>query len=343
MIRVLITDDSVFMRTILKDIFDRDPHIDVVGTAANGIEALEKISELNPDVVTLDIRMPQMDGISTLEAIQALNSRPKVLMLSTLTSEDAELTKTALELGADDFVLKPRNIAKVRGLEQEITGKIKNLFRFSAYTGSKKSAEEAAEYVVVIGSSAGAPTMLDWIVSSLPAGLNAGIVITQHMPDGFTKPFADRLDRISRLQVKETENGGLIRKGSVLISKAGQHSVITKTLLAAGTPGGKIVHSNAPAIHGVRPAVDMTFSSAARTYGSRTAAILLSGMGHDGGDGMQEVHATGGHTIAVREEDCLVYGMIRTALERGAVDEIVPLKLLPYRIVEIVDAMEAKA
>ncbi len=194
MIRVLIVDDSLFIRTILRDLLKGDPEIEVVGTAVNGIDALEKIAELNPDVVTLDIEMPRMGGLEVLETLQGQAARPKILVLSTLTSRNADMTHQALRLGADDFMLKPKDIPNVRGIERELVQKIRNLLRLPRVQKQTEIAHKDAETVVVIGSSAGGPPMLDVLLSGLPADLPAAVVITQHMPEGFTASLAERLN-----------------------------------------------------------------------------------------------------------------------------------------------------
>ncbi|MDD3407245.1 MAG: chemotaxis-specific protein-glutamate methyltransferase CheB [Methanomicrobium sp.] len=339
MIRVLIVDDSVFMRTVLTDILKTDSSIEIVGTAEDGIKALKQIEVLSPDVVTLDIQMPNMDGIEMLENLRSNDNPPKILMLSTLTSKDAELTKRALDLGADDFMLKPRNLGKIRGIETELITKIKHLVTIPAVTKKAKIAGKPADKIVLIGSSAGGPPMLDSIVSALKPELNAAVIITQHMPAGFTASLAERLNRISSLEVKETENGDILQAGKIFVSKGGFHSIISATIDNSGKIGGKITLSKAPPVHAVRPAVDKTFSSAPKVYGSKIVAAILSGMGSDGGEGMAAIKNAGGKTIVVREEDCLVYGMARSALERNCVDRVLPLKSIPRELMKSVSEM----
>jgi two-component system chemotaxis response regulator CheB len=332
MIRVLVVDDSVFMRTILAELLAKDPDIEVVGTACDGREALMKADELAPDVMTLDVQMPRMDGLATLEALSSRKNAPRVLMLSSLTSNDAEITKKALSLGADDFMLKPRNLSILRTIEPELTTKVKHLLSIPVVETPRRSPDEPAECVVVIGSSAGGPPMLDVLVSSLKPDLRASCVITQHMPEGFTVALAQRLNRVSALPVHESESGEILKNGSILVSRGGYHTVISGTLSSAGTRLGRVIHSRSPPMHAVRPAVDKTLASAAKTFGNKTVAVLLSGMGSDGGEGMRAVREAGGTTMVVREEDCLVYGMARSALERDGVDRVVPFKALPGEI-----------
>ena len=336
MIRVLIVDDSLFIRTILRDMLKGSPDIEVIGTAVNGIDALKKISELEPDAITLDIEMPRMGGLEVLEALQGMSPRPKVLVLSTLTSRQAEMTHRALRLGADDFMLKPRDIQNVKGIEKELIQKIRNLVVLPTAVKPIGTRRNAADTVVLIGSSAGGPPMLDTLLSALPAELPAAVIVTQHMPEGFTASLAERLNRVSHLPVKETENGDTLEAGVILVSKAGYHTVISGEYAGAGRKYGRVVHSTAPPLHAVRPAVDKTFSSAARVFGPRTVSVILSGMGCDGGEGTLAVKTAGGTTMVCAEEDCLVYGMARSALARNCVDKVVPLKNLAHEIARTV-------
>jgi len=339
MIRVLIVDDSLFIRTILRDLLKDSPDIEIVGTAVNGIDALAKIADLKPDVVTLDIEMPRMNGLEVLEALRKERVRPKVIVLSTLTSRQADMTHRALRLGADDFMLKPRDVPNVRGIERELIQKIKNLVSLPAVVRSSTAPKGKADAVVLIGSSAGGPPMLDSLLSALPADLPAAVVVTQHMPEGFTASLAERLNRVSPLPVRETANGDTLQTGTVLIAKAGYHTVISGVYAGAQKTAGRVVHSTAPPLHAVRPAVDMTFTSAARVFGPRTVSVILSGMGSDGGEGMLALKNAGGSTMVCAEEDCLVYGMARSALARNCVDRVVPLKNLASEIARAVSRL----
>lgn len=339
MIRVLIVDDSLFIRTILRDLLKNSPDIEIVGTAVNGIDALAKIADLKPDIVTLDIEMPRMNGLEVLEALRKERVRPKVIVLSTLTSRQADMTHRALRLGADDFMLKPRDVPNVRGIERELIQKIKNLVSLPVIVRSSEVQKGKADAVVLIGSSAGGPPMLDAVLSALPADLPAAVVVTQHMPEGFTASLAERLNRVSPLPVRETANGDTLQTGTVLIAKAGYHTVISGVYAGAQKTAGRVVHSTAPPLHAVRPAVDMTFTSAARVFGPRTVSVILSGMGSDGGEGMLALKNAGGSTMVCAEEDCLVYGMARSALARDCVDRVVPLKNLASEIARAVSRL----
>jgi len=336
MIRVLVVDDSLFIRTILRDMLKGSPDIEVVGTAVNGIDALAKIADLKPDVVTLDIEMPRMGGLEVLEALRQESTRPKIIVLSTLTSRHADMTHRALRLGADDFMLKPRDVPNVRGIERELIQKIRNLVSLPTIVKPRGIQRNNADAAVLIGSSAGGPPMLDTLLSALPPDLSATVVITQHMPEGFTASLAERLNRVSPLPVRETANGDTLQAGTAFVSKAGYHTVISRVYAAAGRNHGRVVHSTAPPLHSVRPAVDTTFTSAASVFGSRTVSVILSGMGSDGGEGTLAVKNAGGTTMVCAEDDCLVYGMARSAITRGSVDKVVPLESLSREIVRAV-------
>ena len=340
MIRVLVVDDSLFMRTLIKDMLEKDPEFQVVGTAIDGLDALGKIHDLSPDIMTLDIEMPRMDGLAVLQKRLECPNFPKTLMLSSLTSTGGEMTRKAMELGADDFMLKPKDVRGVRGIDRELRDKLKNLVNI-AYHGKKQAPlEKIAGRAVLIGSSAGGPPMLDILLSSIPAPLDAAMVITQHMPEGgFTASLATRLNRVSCMPVKESENGDHLMEGTVYISKAGYHSVITGLLNDHGKRGGMIVHARSAPVHSVRPAVDKTFSTGAGVFGDQCIGAILSGMGNDGGDGMAAIHKSGGKTLVCREEDCLVWGMARSALTRDSVDMVLPLDEMGAQVVKLLGGM----
>lgn len=344
MLKVLIIDDSVFIRTILSDILSEDPDIEVVGKASNGKEGLDKIRELQPDIVTLDIEMPEMDGLQMLRHLKYLKERPRVVILSTLTSDDAEYTRAALRLGADDFMLKPRNIGKIKGIGTEFTTKLKQLVSIPIRPEGepKNIPNDPASNIVLIGSSAGGPPMLDAVLSRVDPDLNAAIVITQHMPEGFTAALAQRLDKISPLPVKETETGDILYSGHVYLSKGGFHTLITRNVNSSGKEEARIVHSKSAPVHAVRPAVDITFTSAAKVFGPRSVSILLSGMGSDGGEGALSIKNGGGKNLVVQESDCLVYGMARSALQRNCVDRVVPLTRIPTEIKRSIEEMNSR-
>lgn len=345
MIKVLIVDDSVFMRTVIRDMLQKDALIEIVGTATNGIDALEKISLLHPDLITLDIEMPRMNGLEVLEKLQKITPCPKILMLSSLTSKGAEMTGEAIRRGADDFMLKPTDIPHLREIGEELVAKIKHIVTLPGLSASHSpealKTTRPAERIVLIGSSAGGPPMLDSLLSGLSSTLQAAVVITQHMPAGFTAPLAARFNRIAQMPVKETENGDLLETGKILLSKAGVHTIISADLSANKIKTGKIIHTNSPPVHGVRPAVDKTFESAAKVYGRNCVCVILSGMGNDAGEGALAIKNAGGTCIICDDKDCLVYGMARSAIQKNAVDQVLPLNKIPAAIERIVHQMEA--
>ena len=343
MVKVLIVDDSVFMRTVIRDMLAGDASIEVVGTASNGLDALEKIRLLGPDLVTLDIEMPKMNGLEVLKELHSMKKHPKILMLSSLATKDAEMTCDAIRLGADDFMLKPKGLHHVREISGELISKVKHLATLSSAGVSHKpspSPASPADRIVLIGSSAGGPQQVDTLLSLLPPDLPAGVIITQHMPVGFTAPLAERFNRIATMPVKETRNGDMLETGKILLSKAGVHTVISGVMGEKGRTTGRIVHTTSPPVHGVRPAVDKTFASAAQVYGKNALSVILSGMGNDAGEGARAIKEAGGVSLICDEKDCLVYGMARSAIRNNAVDQVLPLKKLSGEIERVVHMME---
>ena len=343
MVKVLIVDDSVFMRTVIRDILAKDASIDIVGTASNGLDALEKIQVLSPDLVTLDIEMPKMNGLEVLKELQKIQKHPKILMLSSHTSKGAEMTHDAIRLGADDFMLKPKDLPHVREISEELISKVKHLATLTSSGISHKSPPSptsSADRVVLIGSSAGGPQQVDTLLSLLSPDLPASVIITQHMPVGFTAPLAERFNRIATMPVRETQNGDMLETGKILLSKAGVHTVVSGVMGEEGKTTGRIIHTTSPPVHGVRPAVDKTFESAAQVYGKNALSVILSGMGNDAGEGARAIKEAGGVSLICDEKDCLVYGMARSAIRNNAVDQILPLNKLSKEIERVVHMME---
>jgi len=330
-----VVDDSALMRKLIPQILERDSTIQVVGTAMDGQFALKKIGDLRPDVVTLDLEMPRMDGMETLREIMKRYGLP-VIIVSAHTKAGAAATFRALSIGAFDFVAKPRDVlsAQLEGIAQELSTKI----RVAAASGRIRPAvaeaampvqktkleHRIAEQVVAIGLSTGGPNALRYLLSQLPSEFPAAVLVVQHMPEGFTEPLARRLDETSALQVKEAQSGDLLLAGRVLICPGNRHIKIRRMPL-----GNIAVLSDEVAVKGHRPSVDVLFSSLAREFGPAGVAVLMTGMGEDGADGMGEVRARGGTTIAQNEESCVVYGMPRAAIERGHASRILPLESIP--------------
>ncbi|MDD1699557.1 MAG: chemotaxis-specific protein-glutamate methyltransferase CheB [Methanoregula sp.] len=343
MVKVLIVDDSVFMRTVIRDILANDSAIEIVGTASDGLDALDKIQSLSPDLITLDIEMPKMNGLEVLKELQKIKKSPKILMLSSLTSKGAEQTYEAIRLGADDFMLKPKDLPHIREIGEELIAKVKHLSALSSWNISRTPPllpAGSADRVVLVGSSAGGPQQVDVLLSMLSPDLPAGVIITQHMPVGFTAPLAERFNRIATMPVKETQNGDLLETGKILLSKAGVHTIVSGVMGENGRTSGRIVHSASPPVHGVRPAIDKTFESAANVYGKNAVSVILSGMGNDAGEGAHAIKQAGGVSLICDEQDCLVYGMARSAIRNHAVDQILPLNKIAEEIERVVIRME---
>jgi two-component system, chemotaxis family, protein-glutamate methylesterase/glutaminase len=330
MMRVFVVDDSAFIRKALARVLATEPGLRVVGEAASGAEALGKIPEANPDLVTLDVAMPGMDGQQVLRALLRWKPTLKVVMLSAHTQEGAEATIDALAAGAVDFIDKTSfNLMDLDTLRREVIEKL-NVWRSGDSDGNERRAKAAATSdhaarlvaaahceLCVIGASTGGPIALQRILERVPARFPLPIAIVQHMPVGFTGPFADRLSRLCQLQVSEAVEGDRLRPGRVLVAPAGRHLRITgslATVLAAAPADAKHI-----------PSVDVTMNSAARARPGRVLGILLTGMGNDGAEGMGTIRASGGFTIGESESSCVVYGMPRAAEQRGAVDCMLPL------------------
>jgi two-component system, chemotaxis family, protein-glutamate methylesterase/glutaminase len=330
MTRVFVVDDSAFIRKALARVLHGEPGLTLVGQAASGAEALEKIPEANPDLVTLDVAMPGMSGLELLQALLRWKPALKVVMLSAHTREGAEETIAALAVGAVDFIDKTTfNLMDLDTLRREVIEKLRiwspkgseaapgNGVRPLAANHAAGLAAAGRCELCVIGASTGGPIALQRILERIPAGFPLPIAIVQHMPVGFTHPFADRLDRLSRLQVSEAVEGDRLRAGRVLVAAAGRHLRITSGLavtLDAEPADGKHI-----------PSVDITMKSAARARPGRVLGILLTGMGQDGAEGMAAIRAGGGFTIGESEASCVVYGMSRAAEARGAADCMLPL------------------
>lgn len=326
MIRVFVVDDSAFVRKAIRRVLSADPGITVVGEAASGPDALARIPALEPQVVTLDFEMQGLNGLDVLRQLLAWRPSLKVIMLSAHTRNGAEATMEALAAGAVDFIDKQSlNLMDLDRLGRELGGRIRSLGELPP--GRARQSRPSAPIVpagtldqteiVVVGASTGGPAALQKLLEGLPRDFPAPIAIVQHMPPGFTKPFATRLNGLCRLNVKEAEEGERLEQGMVRIAPAGLHLHLSASL-ATGL-------STEPRVARHTPSVDVLFGSAARARPGRVLAILLTGMGEDGAQGMSLIHAQGGITVAESEETCAVYGMPRAAVERGAVKYLLPL------------------
>lgn len=346
-IKVLIVDDSALIRALLTEIVNQEPDLKVVGTAPDPLVARQLIKTLNPDVLTLDVEMPKMDGLDFLEKLMRLRPMP-VVMVSSLTEKSSSVTLRALELGAFDYVTKPRIDIRCGLLEyaQELTAKIRSAYQAGQRKsygakqlpkiGPKNNADAvlAAEHrhfsttekVIAVGASTGGTEALKSLLAALPADCPA-IIMTQHMPEAFTRTFAARLNGLSALAVKEAEHGERLLPGHAYLAPGNRH-----LLLARSGADYTIKLSDGPPVSRHRPSVDVMFRSAANCAGSNSLGIIMTGMGDDGAAGLLEMHQAGAHTLAQDEESCVVFGMPKEAIARGGVDEIVPLHDLPGRL-----------
>ena len=343
--RVLIADDSALMRKIISDVINSDPSLEVICTAKNGEEAYQKVISLMPNVVTMDVEMPIIDGLSTLERLMRDHPVP-VVMLSALTQSGASATINALEKGAIDFITKPSgsisiDIAK---LSQEIILKVKiaaevKVGRFNQpvpqvpvpldrVKQNLKSSVKDHFSLAVIGTSTGGPKALHEVMGSLPSGLNTAILIVQHMPAGFTKSLAQRLDSVSQFSVKEAEEGDVIERGKAYVAPGNFHMEISSH------NDRYIIHlTQDPQVNGHRPSVDVLFQSAAKLKATKVG-VIMTGMGSDGAQGLKILKDAGVKTIGESAETCVVYGMPKSAFKIGAVDLEVPLDKISGQIVQ---------
>lgn len=347
-IQVLVVDDSTFMRKSLSAMLHSDPRIAVAGMARNGEEAIQQVRTLKPDVVTMDVEMPGMNGIEALKRIMTENPVP-VVMVSSLTASGTFDTLTALELGAVDFIPKQLGdvVLKIFDIRADLIDKViaasKAAGKLSlrrpttpmakAASGSLSAHSISAtrgHRLVAIGSSTGGPQALMEVLPMLPEDFPAGIVIVQHMPKTFTKPFADRMNQICRLEVKEAADGDEVKAGRILIAPGGVQFRVKKQSICTNVVSLSPNYEQ----HLHAPAADIMLQSVAALYGERSIGIILTGMGHDGLEGMRAIKAAHGRTIAQDENSCIVYGMPKAVVEAGYADKVVPL---PHIVGEILN------
>ena len=332
-IRVLVVDDSALMRKLISNLLARDPELEVIATAIDGRFALTKVEQLKPDVVTLDVDMPRMDGLTALAEMVSKHRTP-VIMLSSLTTRGAALTMQALEKGAVDFVCKPAGAGRLPEMADELVSKIKAAARTNVLAlsqpsppgapvrkkplGARKGRGQGS--VIAIGASSGGPHALRHLLPRIPADIDAGILIVQHMPESFTAMLAHWLNEICELEVKEAESGDLALPGKVLIAPGSLHMKVKRT-----PAGCEVLLDKGALVNGHKPSVDVLFRSVAEHCGTLATGIIMTGMGSDGAQGLGEIMNAGGHTVAQDKESCAVYGMPRVAVERGYANKIVPL------------------
>lgn len=339
-IKVLIVDDSAFNRQTFKNILEKEKGVKVIGVASNGMDAMSKVLRLKPDLITLDFEMPEMDGITFLRWVMS-EAPTKVIMVS--SHSDSNTVFKALELGAMDFVVKPTSKASVelKNIERDLLEKVRGVREVNMEVMSKnlKTIETRAErkppgrtmstdiLLLAIGASTGGPSALQVILSELPRDIPSGIVISQHMPRGFTAPLAERLDSICSIVVKEAVQGRYITAGEALICPGGFHMSFqsfgddVQVNLTESTDEDKYT-----------PSVDVMMSSAAEVFPGKTMGIVLTGMGNDGASGLKDIRKTGGVTVAESEETAVVFGMPNEAIKANAVETVLPLNMIAAEV-----------
>ncbi len=339
--RVLIVDDSALMRQLLTQVIASDPELEVVGTAGDPYVARDKIKKLNPDVLTLDIEMPRMDGLTFLEKLMRGHPMP-VIMISSLTDRGADTTLRALALGAIDYVSKPKVDVSNGTIEQaeEILAKVKVAARTRVRTAATPVAPPptplptkalqfvATHKIVAMGASTGGTEALKDLLSPLPADF-PGIVIVQHMPEAFTRQFANRLDSLCKIRVKEAQDGDRILPGHALVAPGGHHMAVARR----GSEYAVHVYRGEP-VNRHQPSVDVLFSSCARSMGKNVLGVLLTGMGADGARGMLEMKQAAAFNIAQDESTSVVFGMPKEAILLNAVDQVLPLNQIPAALIQ---------
>lgn len=345
-IRVLVVDDSAFMRTALARMIASEAGFEVIATASSGAEALERIPSLDPDVITLDVQMPGLDGLATLRAIMQKFPRP-VIMVSAATEKDAHITFSALSAGAFDYIPKQlsRSSLDIGHIRSDLIAKIRAAAQASrppAPAGIRKPPRPAGfkppdatspipPAIVAIGVSTGGPKALQEILPRFPRDLPVPILIVQHMPAGFTGPFAQRLDALCAVTVREATAHELIQPATAYIAPAGLHMRV-EGQLSDGRPMILLDPEPVDSLH--IPSVDSCMKSVAAFYGDRACGVILTGMGSDGADGMKAIYLAGGLTIGQDEATCTVYGMPRVCAELGILARIVPLNEIPTQILQ---------
>ena len=343
MVRVLIVDDSTVVRHILARELARDPEIEVVGTAPDPYVARDKIVELQPDVITLDVEMPRMDGVTFLRKLMHYRPMP-VIIVSSLTPKGGQVALEALDAGAIDVVCKPGTAYSVGDMTVELVDKIKAAARARVSRRRDPSLERppvrcqamsrTTNKVVAIGASTGGTQALQNVLRAMPANA-PGIAVVQHMPEHFTRAFAERLNTVCEIQVKEAEDGDSVIPGRALIAPGNRHMLMRRS-------GARyyVEVRDGPLVSRHRPSVDVLFKSVARYVGPNAVGAILTGMGADGADGMLEMHQAGAATIAQDEASCVVFGMPREAIARGGVDHVLPLDQIAGRLLKLAASEE---
>ncbi len=374
-VRVIVVDDSAFMRKAISDMIESCADFEVIAKFRDGRELVEKVDKFNPDLITLDVHMRDLDGLATLKELKKMGKNYPIIMLSSATTEGSELTLECLDNGAITFITKPsgsisldidkvkeRLIDEIKGItsnirvnksnihmrqitsnkESEIENKIKDR-RVNTHFSQRKEIDNSEKPspminnkvisknkkidAVVIGASTGGPKALQQVLTKLPANLNVPVFVVQHMPEGFTKVFAERLNKVCNLNVTEAEDGMSINRNTIYIAKGGSHMIIDSSI--------RVSLNKEPSIWGVRPAVDKLFESASKVYGGNLLSVVLTGMGKDGAEGSKRIKDCGGITISEDKSTCTIYGMPKAAYETGKIDLVLPLDQICKKITEI--------
>jgi two-component system, chemotaxis family, protein-glutamate methylesterase/glutaminase len=345
-LRVVVVDDSAYVRKVIREILSRSPFVEVVGTARDGREALDLVEELNPDVVTCDLIMPELDGVGFVR--EQMQRRPVPIIIMSVAKETAEAALTALDLGAIDFVQKPTALAseKIFEVSTELIEKVKAagsiaLNRISAAPQLPSPVISAPEMrvsgshsvdLVVIGISTGGPQALKRLIPQLPQDFPVPVVMVMHMPVGYTEMYAAKLNEQSQLEVREAAEGNEVRPGYVFLAAAGRHLTLKRDA------SGKVVtHLDAKPFDMLhRPSVDVLFKSAAEVYGNRVLGVVMTGMGSDGKEGAAWIKSQGGLVFTEAESSCVVYGMPSVVMEAGLSDKSIALDGMAHAIMEVV-------
>ncbi|MCI8495449.1 MAG: chemotaxis response regulator protein-glutamate methylesterase [Lachnospiraceae bacterium] len=352
---ILVVDDSTLMRRVICDIINSDSTFQATDVCRDGLEAYEKLKTTAYDAVILDVNMPRMDGLELLEKLQQDRIKATIIMVSTLTTRDADVTIRAMELGAIDFITKPTNIieAKSDQFKGRILQMLKAVIKTDVIRTSRGAAIKATDQrenssvkvpkilertgtngknkLVALACSTGGPKALQSVIPYLPADMNAPMVLVQHMPKGFTKSMAERLDEISKIHVREAQEGDILRKGCVYIAPGGKHMELQKK-----PDGNHVVRLNeAPAIGGLRPCANITYKSLASSGFDEIVCVVLTGMGADGTEGILALNTKKKiHVISQDAKSCVVYGMPKAIADAGVVDEVVPLTEVAHTIIK---------
>lgn len=350
-IRVLVVDDSAFMRRVLKEMIESDPSIEVVGMARDGAEGVDMAFSLAPDVVTMDIEMPKLNGIEAIQAIMDTRPTP-ILVVSSLTHEGAKATFDALDKGAADYIGKNllTSAIDILKIQNELISKIKAVSArkrlFTRPVSVRQKAPQKKDEaqpprkgfvtqkmgIVVIGASTGGPRAVQDVLTNLPENIETPFFVIIHMPKAYTRTFAERLNSISRLRVKEAEEGELVRPGQVILSQGGTQLRVRRK----GAADFYVEVSDQPQDAIYKPSVDISMVSAAESYAGRVLGVILTGMGHDGKDGMKLIKEKGGKTLAQDEATSAVYGMPKSVIEAGLADKVAPLDKIAAEIVNMI-------